>query len=168
MATDLHYIALVIYKDSPIWRVPLSQIKNRTLKNELFANKRVLVSVIMFVFENEKPDRILRTMFKRVTFDENGEVYFDIDRTEQQIVIDYIKNADKQKELPLLTLPTEPSIEEMARLKDYLNRLYPQILKRSPYAIESTIEQTRLFHIDHVDIVKGVASKLNNSKQKSF
>lgn len=158
----INQIALCIPENKPIWNVPLEQLNKKLLNNHKLANTEALIAVFICYFEDKTPKNILNISFRKTTFDNNGVGYVDIFNNETKKVFDYLFSDDKNKEIPLLLAPTEPSEDEMNRLKEYVNEHYPHLLKKTPHAIECAIIEARNMHAELIEIMKKYKNGLEN------
>lgn len=147
---------LCISKDNPVWRIPLRQLNKKEIKNEKLANKKTLITEIIYNLENRKPKHILHVTFDDLEFNQNGKAYININSNKVRGVLEYIyhERTGDNKNIPMPTAPIEPTAEELFILKSYLNKIHPVLLENSPYAIENSIIENRNIHDEHLDLLK--------------
>ncbi len=151
---SVKYICIL---DETIYEIPVSKIKNGRFPKPELAGQTVIMMEMIYQIKDRRPFKIVRIIFNRVSFDENGiyDIHADSVSKEFGVKLEYIFQLDQYSEpLPIPIAPILPTKKEIATIKLYLNRKYTALLENSPNAIEYSIALLKDRHEKEIKMMK--------------
>lgn len=112
------------------------------------------VEMIYDTDENKEPSNILRIVFDRISFDENGKNEIIPEDGQVGVKINYALYSNlSDSPLPVPIAPHLPTTEEIVVIKQHLNNKFPQLLT-NPYVIEEFILNIKHSHQEDIKLFK--------------
>jgi hypothetical protein len=148
MGYSLKYI---LVSDNKVFDIPNSKNSEEKITISELSNQYVLIMEMIYENKNRKPYKIIRIIYNRMQFDQEGVYTRDYLSEENRVKLEYVMypintQIGEKQSLPIPKAPVTPSKGEIEIIKQYLNKKYPPLLINSPNAVENAVKQSEEKH----------------------